>query len=58
MCPDDPFNDGVSNLVVDSPVVSTTNEKLILSETEKRKGGMTQTQSAKATTVTVTAPRF
>lgn len=56
MCPDDPFNDGVSNLVVDRPVVSTTNEKLILSETEKRKGGMTQTQSAKA--ITVMAPRF
>lgn len=38
MCPDDPFDDGISDLVVDRPVVGTTNEKLILRE---RKRGMT-----------------
>lgn len=30
MCPDDPFNDGVSDLVVDRPVVSTADKKLVL----------------------------
>lgn len=30
MSPDDPFNDGVSDLVVDGLVVGTTDEKLIL----------------------------
>lgn len=30
MCPDDPFNDSVSDLVVDHPVVSTADEKLVL----------------------------
>lgn len=30
MCSEDPFNDGVSDLVVDRPVVGTTDEKLVL----------------------------
>lgn len=30
MCPDDPFDDSISNLVVDRSVVRTANEKLIL----------------------------
>lgn len=39
MCSDDPFNDGVSNLVVDRPVVGTADEELVL-----KREGETQTQ--------------
>ena len=35
---DDPFNDGVSDLVVDRPVVGTADEELVLIGDE-RKGG-------------------
>lgn len=30
MCPDDPLNDGVSDLVVHHPVVGTADEELVL----------------------------
>ena len=44
MCSDDPFNDGVSNFVVDRLVVSTTYEELILREERERKIVMTVSQ--------------
>lgn len=38
MCPDDPFDNSVSDLVVDHPVVGTTDEELVLVERREKKG--------------------
>lgn len=43
MCPDDPFDDGVSNLVLNSLVVSTADEKLVLNRGWK--GGHNPTET-------------
>lgn len=39
MCPDDPFNNSVSDLVVDHPVVGTADEELVLIERREKKHG-------------------
>lgn len=36
MRPDDPFDDGVSDLVVDQPAVGTADEELVLTEKSGR----------------------
>ncbi len=36
MCSDDPFNDGISDLVVDHPVVGATDEELVLIGEERK----------------------
>lgn len=37
MCSDDPFDDGVPNLVINHPVVSTADEELVLMESRKKR---------------------
>lgn len=39
MCSDDPFNDGVSDLVVDRLVVGAADEELILEREDGQNGG-------------------
>lgn len=38
VCSEDPFDDGISDLVVDRPVVGTTDEELVLMGEERKDG--------------------